>query len=415
MYSVFYIDVGLSSREGHAPSDVRRHKSSEVTVSLNPAVPGLWTAKNTFFVKTDLTTKFQLEMSTEREDLLPSRKKKHRQKDKRRADKEGTRKRKRQDQEEEEEEQAQAGASSSTPKSPPTKKQRQHLASNVNNHNGRSNNPRPPQSPFCIQTTSLYLPLSPIAQRTPLEGLCAEHLSPLILTHYPPFKGVVLSYSNVRLSSNKPSSDAENANGSTDTGTRVLARAIDEYAVTFVWVTADFVLLKPEPGVWMEGYVNVQSESHVGLVCWNMFNASIAKERLPSGWRWVGGKGGRREVVDGGGGGVLEQVEQEPEGYFVDEQRRKVEGLLRFRVMDFESLQGVAREKGFISIEGTLIEEEEEDIIGRDGVRSRYTMSGAIGGKVNGNAGPHRGGVDHVNGGDHPHTPVSRRRRKVSP
>jgi len=354
-------------------------------------------------------------MSTEREYVASPRRKEFRKKDKRKADKEGSRKRKRQDHEEEEEEQAQAGASSSNLKPPATKKQRQHRANHFNNDNGSSNSPRPPQSPFCIQTTSLYLPLSPVAQRTPLEGLCGEHLSPLILTYYPPFKGVVLSYSNVHLSSNQPSSNVKNANGCIDTGTRVLAKAIDEYAVTFVWVTADFVLLKPERGIWMEGYVNVQSESHVGLVCWNMFNASIAKERMPIRWRWVGGKGGSREYINGNGVGTVEQVEQEPQGYFVDEQRRKVEGLVRFRVMDFETLQGVAREKGFISIEGTLLEEEEEDMIGRDGVISGYTMSGAIGGIVNGIVGPRRRGVVHGNGGDYPHTPVSRRRRQISP
>jgi hypothetical protein len=42
--------------------------------------------------------------------------------------------------------------------------------------------------------------LAPISQLHSLAGICAEHLSPLILTYYPPFKGVVLSYSNAQLS-----------------------------------------------------------------------------------------------------------------------------------------------------------------------------------------------------------------------
>ena len=55
-------------------------------------------------------------------------------------------------------------------------------------------------SPFHIQTSSIYLPLAPISQRQPLEGICAEHLSPLILTFYPPLGGVILSYNNPRIS-----------------------------------------------------------------------------------------------------------------------------------------------------------------------------------------------------------------------
>ncbi|KAH8687894.1 hypothetical protein BGZ60DRAFT_394761, partial [Tricladium varicosporioides] len=55
-------------------------------------------------------------------------------------------------------------------------------------------------SPFHIQTSSLYLPLAPISQSYPLEGLCAEHLSPLLLTYYPPFEGILLSYHNPRMS-----------------------------------------------------------------------------------------------------------------------------------------------------------------------------------------------------------------------
>src|ERR1700728_1137244 len=47
-------------------------------------------------------------------------------------------------------------------------------------------------TPFHIQTSSLHLPLAPISQSTPLEGLCAEHISLLILRYFPPFGGVIL-------------------------------------------------------------------------------------------------------------------------------------------------------------------------------------------------------------------------------
>lgn len=66
------------------------------------------------------------------------------------------------------------------------------------------------ESPFRLRTASLYLAVSPIALIKPLEGLCAEHLSPLLLTYYPPLGGVILAYSNPRLSESidDPSSHA---------------------------------------------------------------------------------------------------------------------------------------------------------------------------------------------------------------
>ncbi|PBP25479.1 RNA polymerase Rpb7-like domain-containing protein [Diplocarpon rosae] len=99
-------------------------------------------------------------------------------------------------------------------------------------------------SPFHLQTSSLYLPLAPVSQKFPLEGICAEHLSPLLLTYYPPFKG---------------------------------------------------------------------NEGHLGLVCWNLFNASIERKRLPSNWEW-------RDVADAREGheGDGETYAEEGAGYYVD-------------------------------------------------------------------------------------------------
>ncbi|TVY54832.1 DNA-directed RNA polymerase I subunit rpa43, partial [Lachnellula suecica] len=124
-------------------------------------------------------------------------------------------------------------------------------------------------SPFHLQTSSLFLPLAPVSQKKPLEGLCAEHLSPLILTYYPPLAGVLLSYHNPRLSEKPFGNDGTE---------EVLLQNIDEYAVSWAWVTAEFLLFKPEKGAWLEGYVNLANEGHVGIVCWNLFNASIERK-----------------------------------------------------------------------------------------------------------------------------------------
>lgn len=228
--------------------------------------------------------------------------------------------------------------------------------------------PTSPDSPigssFHQQTSSLYLPLSPILQSHPLQGICAEHLSPLILTYYPPFHGVILSYANTRLSSSPIATTPDE---------EVLARSIDEYAASFIWVTADFLLFKPDSGNVLEGWINLQNESNIGLVCLNFFNASIERTRLPKEWRWVSAGAGsagtshKKKLDDGGSNGEADEGEEpqmdglsDIEGHFEDAAGNLIEGQIRFRVKDIETSRSADRENGFLSIEGTILSEEDE-------------------------------------------------------
>ena len=228
----------------------------------------------------------------------------------------------------------------------------------------------PEHSPFHLQTSSLYLPLSPICQLYPLEGLCAEHLSPLILTYYPPFRGVILSYSNPRLCEEPSKHYRTEHQGS------VLAISVAEFAASFVWLTVDFLVFKPQRGGWLEGWVNLQSEDHVGLVCCNLFNASIERKRLPKEWRWVVGENRRKSTAKLKNSQEDIQSEdeedavqdapgfedaQEDEGHFEDGQGNKIEGSIKFRVRDLDASMSTDREKSFLSIEGTLLSTEEEE------------------------------------------------------
>jgi DNA-directed RNA polymerase I subunit RPA43 len=222
------------------------------------------------------------------------------------------------------------------------------------------------ESPFHTQTASLYLPLAPISQRHPLEGICAEHLSPLILTYYPPLKGVILSYSEPRISE-RPFEDDEEC---------VLVKCIDEYGAGYVWTTAEFLLFKPQRGGYLEGYVNLQNEGHLGLVCWNLFNASIERQRLPKDWKWIGIAEAQKTKTT-----VNDNYAEEGPGYFVDGDGNKVEGTIRFRVKEIESSHD--RERGFLSIEGTMLgDEAEREVLEREYLssRSKKDMRGRIGG-----------------------------------
>ena len=200
-------------------------------------------------------------------------------------------------------------------------------------------------TPFQVQTSSLYLPLSPVSQKHPVEGLCAEHLSPLILQWYPPFNGVILSYSNPRISAEPFGNDGE----------KTLLQNIDEYAVSWAWVTAEFLLFKPNLGSTIEGYVNLQNEGHLGLVCWNLFNASIERERLPSDWKWVGVENMKRGQE---GMSMGETYSEDGAGYFVDGVGEKINGLVNFRIRDVET--DVDREKSFLSLAGTMLDAKAE-------------------------------------------------------
>ncbi|WPH04820.1 Hypothetical protein R9X50_00771700 [Acrodontium crateriforme] len=198
-------------------------------------------------------------------------------------------------------------------------------------------------SPFVHQTTSFYLSLSACAHDFPLEGLCAEHISPLLLTYFPPLKGIVLSYSNPRLSEHPEDNEPSQSEGT------VLSKSIDEYGVTFVWLTADFLLFRPRKGAVLEGHINLQNESILGLVCYNYFNAGIERSQLPSDWQWVSSEDDAKN---------RKVSEEEGEEHYVNGNSERVNGRLLFRVTDFESTPGAENGGGTINISGSLLPPE---------------------------------------------------------
>lgn len=217
------------------------------------------------------------------------------------------------------------------------------------------------ESPFYEQTYSLFLPLSPISYQHPLQGLCAEHLSPLILVYYPPFHGVVLSYRNTRLSAEPPKDP------NIEISAPVLAKSVDEYAVSFVWITADFLIFRPRKHNPIEGWVNLQNKGNLGLVYLNFFNVSIEGRRLPKAWTWVpegiARQGMRRLGLESDRKGEEHEGQHDGDtagaGYFIDGDGEKVEGLVRLRVTNVETSRSAGQENGFI-IEGTMLSDKEE-------------------------------------------------------
>jgi DNA-directed RNA polymerase I subunit RPA43 len=225
-----------------------------------------------------------------------------------------------------------------------------------------------------------------------------QHLEPLLNRYVPSFGGVLLAYRNVVIGDHA----ARKGEGiAADDDSECLAAVVDEYATGFVYVTAEVDLFVPRRGAWMEGVINLQNEGHVGLVCWGRFNASIEASRLPAGYRWI--EFGSRESQQyeaardpfdsdndeddnsnnnsdydhdsvknqtrlGNGGGVAAAGDGEQDdadvqqmhttGFWVDANRRKLRGKLRFRIRAYDV--GVSGEHAFLSIEGTMLDDAGE-------------------------------------------------------
>ncbi|ODV95324.1 hypothetical protein PACTADRAFT_50061 [Pachysolen tannophilus NRRL Y-2460] len=234
-------------------------------------------------------------------------------------------------------------------------------------------------------TTSLYVSLAPSYIGNPIEGIKAQHLDRLVMTYFQPAKGVVLAYSNIKLNAENYSKDSEDNKIS-------VAKIAYESPFAFMWITVDFLVWKPEIGDVVEGWIYMQSQSHIGLLIHDTFNATIKKNNIPSNWYFVpnqadeyleedekdgsndistegdngGASNGGISVGIGAGTGTgagsgsgsndasISQVANGTSkfrsmGHWVDENNVPVEGKLRFTI---KSLHTAGR---VVSVEGTLI------------------------------------------------------------
>lgn len=126
----------------------------------------------------------------------------------------------------------------------------------------------------------MYLSLAPCYLEKPIQGLRQQHLDPLIMTYNPTVEGIIITYNNVRLSK-------ENLNTSDDEHFKYVSKVSDENPFSFVWALVDFVIWRPCNGDILEGYSVMQSQSHIGLLINDVFNASIKKFYIPEDWHFV--------------------------------------------------------------------------------------------------------------------------------
>ncbi|KAI1162880.1 hypothetical protein F5B18DRAFT_363530 [Nemania serpens] len=231
--------------------------------------------------------------------------------------------------------------------------------------------------PFYTQTVSQYLPLHPLGINEPIDGYMNQHLEPLLNRYVPIFSGVLLACRSPRIGEAPGSSSLSQDGGIEDAA---MLESINEYAVSFGWLTVEIDVFRPSRGAWLEGLVNIQSGGHIGVVCWGKFNASIEAERLPRDWQWVDQHPSSSEMdeadpenpsseespdVDDDNNNnnneAAEQTEVHATGYWVDGEGAKIpaDKPIWFRIKNYEV--GTSGDYGYLSIEGTMLGEKEEE------------------------------------------------------
>ncbi|OAQ61460.1 DNA-dependent RNA polymerase I subunit A43 [Pochonia chlamydosporia 170] len=227
--------------------------------------------------------------------------------------------------------------------------------------------PADPQFPFFKQTVSLYEPLYPNGWAQPVTSCQYQHLQHLQNKYVPSLRGVLLDYKNVALG---PEPGRDGAATDDETPTTVVSK---EYAVGFGWITADVELFVPSRGAWMEGSVNLQTEGHIGVVCFGKFNASIEARRLPPAWKWVSNESpeahGFEEtasVITADDHGVVRQIHST--GFWVDGNGDRVKGKVRFRIRNFDA--GTSGDTSYLSLEGTMLDKDSEKKLVKEEART---------------------------------------------
>lgn len=243
---------------------------------------------------------------------------------------------------------------------------------------------------FYSTRLSLYLSIPAVSLETSSSSLLATHLAPLLLTYFPPAKGIVLGFSDPVLSAkagpgiNLPL--VPPSTGDLQSQAEVLAKVADEYGVCWVWLTATLLVFQPERGDELYGWTNVTSEGFVGLVSYNYFQTAVDKTRIPATWKWAGpsrvpssqnkrkGKKGRLrddagavEARDGAARAAGDDEDAtashthiDDSGHFADATGSKIPSTLKLRVVDTEVVPAHDRTKWSLQIDGTLLDEKDE-------------------------------------------------------
>lgn len=220
-----------------------------------------------------------------------------------------------------------------TPAEEPQQKRRAVASTNELNAQGFS-------ECFKVVRTSMYVSLAPCHFTNPINGIKAQHLDPLIMTYFTKANGVVLSYFNLRI-----------VNKSTDPS-QLLAKVSNESGFLFTWISVDLLIWQPQIGDLLEGYVYMQTASHIGLLVHDTFNASIKMRGIPQDWQFIPNQAD--EYAEEEDPSESKNSKFKSFGYWTDASGAKIEGKLQF------TIRSVYSTGKMLSLEGTLLSPELE-------------------------------------------------------
>ncbi|GAO48868.1 hypothetical protein SAICODRAFT_30082 [Saitoella complicata NRRL Y-17804] len=168
-------------------------------------------------------------------------------------------------------------------------------------------------SPYHFVTLEVHVSLPPLYTANPTLGV-RDHFDSMIMSYVPAARGVILAHSNLQFLDRS-------------------AKVMYDSPFACVWARARFLVWKPERGGKLEGYVNLQSPDHIGLLVHGIFNAAISRKKIPKNWSF-------NEDFETG------------EGQWTDADGNVVDGKIAFTVMSLNSSSEI------ISVEGSLLPED---------------------------------------------------------
>lgn len=183
----------------------------------------------------------------------------------------------------------------------------------------------------CFRRVSvrMHVFIAPEYVNKPLDGIREQHLDPLLLRYFDAVRGVVVAYNNLKVYRKKGSETA-------------LGAIIGECPFSFTWISTDLLVWSPSKGDVIEGYVTVQSPSHIALLIHDTFNATVKYSDIPPSWTFV-------PIED-------DEAEGTTLGHWQDKDGQRVEGKMTFTVKKFITSSRT------VLVLGSLISGDDEDL-----------------------------------------------------
>lgn len=209
-------------------------------------------------------------------------------------------------------------------------------------------------------STHLYVSLAPIYTHEPLQGIKTQHLDPLLMSYFAPAGGVILAHYNVKLCGQDEDEESQDK--------PVVAKIMYDSPFAYMWISVDLLVWKPMPGDLLEGWINLQSPSHIGLLVHDTFNVTIKRDAIPKTWTFVPNQADDETMIN-------ENEEENDEtnntnngtnttnnnnnhnnhtdpkslGYWIDDSGERIDGKIKFTV----KLLNVSSR--IVSVQGSLL------------------------------------------------------------